>query len=151
MNNENISSHGISKGKRDYYMTILRNSKELTDSIIGEEQFKITNMHFRKDKLFGRQVVFSGNISSGSEERYITGTIYDLWNKVFLKDCVVMRIGVPIEEDGIITFGEGFSLHDDYDIRRITRYNDTDYVYRKIEREEFFNPVIEQQVLVRGK
>ena len=59
-------------------------------------------MHFRKDKLFGRHVVFSGNISSGSEERYITGTIYDLWNKVFLKDCVVMRIGVPIEEDGII-------------------------------------------------
>lgn len=151
MNNENISSHGISKLKRDYYMTILRNSKELTESIIGEEGFRITNMHFRREKLLGRQVVFSGNIASDSEERYITGTIYDLWNKVFLKDCVVMRKDVPIEDDGIITFGEGFSIHDDYDVRRVTRYNDTTYVYRKIDREEFFNPVIEQQVLVRGK
>ena len=62
-----------------------------------------------------------------------------------------MRKDVPIEEDGIITFGEGFSIHDDYDVRRVTRYNDTTYVYRKIEREEFFNPVVEQQVLVRGR
>lgn len=151
MDDENIISHGISKRKRDYYMTIIRNSKELTDSIIGEEHFKIMNANFRKDKLLGRKVSFSVNITSGNEERYITGTIYDLWNKVFIKDGVIIRKDVPIEDNGIITFDEGFSINDIDQVVRVTRYDENQYVFLTIERDEFFNPVVEEQVLVRGK
>ena len=151
MDDENIISHGISKRKRDYYMTIIRNSKELTDSIIGEEHFKIMNASFRKDKLLGRKVSFSVNITSRNEERYITGTIYDLWNKVFIKDGVIIRKDVPIEDNGIITFDEGFGIYDIDQVVRVTRYDENQYVFLTIERDEFFNPVVEEQVLVRGK
>ena len=64
---------------------------------------------------------------------------------MFMQTAIYTRVST--EEQ----VSEGFSIHDNYDVRRVTRYNDTTYVYRKIDREEFFNPVIEQQVLVRGK
>ena len=153
MNNENISSHGISKGKRDYYMTILRNSKELTESIIGEEGFRITNMHFSRKKAFSKSIDFYGNIESANESRYISGRIIDLnSHEVFIKDVTVMRIGVPIEENGIFTYGESLCRLESGEILRITRYNDDVYVYNRINREDFLNPVIEEErKLVRGK
>ena len=52
MDNQEITSHGISTRKRNYYMTILKNSKELLSSYVGEEQFNITRMHFKKNSIF---------------------------------------------------------------------------------------------------
>lgn len=54
--NENITASGLSTKKIDYYMTILRNSKELTDSFVGGEPFKILNMHFKKKRGLSKQI-----------------------------------------------------------------------------------------------
>jgi hypothetical protein len=151
INNDNITSHGVSSKKVEYYMTVLRNSKELTDSLIGDESFKITNMHFRRVKPLSREVDFYGNIESENESRYISGRLYDLWNKIYIKNATVMRIGVPLEETGIFTFGEGFCRLDTNEVLRITRYDDVTYVFSKIDINDFYNPVIEEKrVLVRG-
>ena len=64
-------------------MTILRNSKELTDSFIGEESFKIVDMHFRREKSLSRIVEFYGHIESENERRYIWGRIFDLNSNFF--------------------------------------------------------------------
>ena len=152
MKNENITSHGLSKVKRDLYMTVLRNSKELMDSLIGEEAFNINNMHFNKSNPFSREITFYGNIESENERRYISGTIYDLWSKIFIKNATVLRIGVSLEENGIYNFGEGFCRIDTGEVLRITRYDDTTYVKKVINKEEFLNPIIEtKKTLVRGK
>ena len=152
-NTDNITCNGVNSKKRDYYMTILRNSKELTDSYVGEESFKITNMHFSRKKAFSKSIDFYGNIESANESRYISGRIIDLnSHEVFIKDVTVMRIGVPIEENGIFTYGESLCRLESGEILRITRYNDDVYVYNRINREDFLNPVIEEErKLVRGK
>ena len=151
--NENISSHGISKGKRDYYMTILRNSKELTDSYIGEEPFKILNMHFKKKRGLSKQIEFYGNIQSDSETRYISGSIYDInSHEVFLKDVTVMRRDVPFNDEAIFEYGETLCRLEEDVILRITRYGESTYVFNRINKEDFYNPVVEEKhVLVRGK
>lgn len=153
INDENITSHGINSKKRDYYMTILRNSKELTDSYVGEDSFRITNMHFRRVRPLSREVDFYGNIESDNECRYISGRIYDLNNhEVWIKDATVMRIGVPIEENGIYTYGETLCNLEWDVILRVTRYDEDTYVFNRIYKEDFYNPVIEEKrVLVRGK
>ena len=102
INIENITSSGISNKKKNYYAMILCNSKELTESHIGASSFRISNMHFKKVKPLSRIIDFYGNIENGYETRYITGRIIDLnSHEVFIKDGTVLRIGVPIEENGI--------------------------------------------------
>lgn len=153
INNENITSNRVSKKKVNYYTMLLRNSKELTDSYFGEESFKIINIHFKKSNSFSKQIDFYGNIESENESRYITGSIFDLNGyEVFIKDATVIRLGVPIEENGIYTFGETFCRLDQDEILRITRYGEDIYIFNRINREDFYNPVIVQsKVLVRGK
>lgn len=153
INNENITSSGVSKKKVDYYMMILRNSKELTDSIFDDESFKIVNMHFKRVKPMSRQIDFYGNVESENESRYISGRIYDLnSHEVLLKDVSVVRRGLPIEENGIFTYGESLCRLENDEILRITRYGEDVYVFNRISREDFYNPVIEEKhVLVRGK
>lgn len=152
INNENITSSGVSKKKVDYYMMILRNSKELTDSIFNEESFKITTMHFKRIKPMSRQIDFYGNVESENESRYISGRLIDLNNhEVFLKDVSVIRRGLPIEE-GIFTYGETLCRLETDEVLRITRYGEDVYVLNRINKEDFLNPVIEEKrVLVRGK
>lgn len=151
--NINMTSHGISNKKRDYYMTILRNSKELTDSLVGEDSFKITNMHFKRVRPLAREIDFYGNIESSNESRYISGRIYDLnSHEVFIKDATIIRIGVPVEENAIYTYGETLCRLESDEILRITRYDEDLYVFNKISREDFYNPVVEEKrVLVREK
>lgn len=149
----NMTSHGISNKKREYYMTILRNSKELTDSLVGEDSFRITNMHFKRVRPLSREIDFYGNIESSNESRYISGRIYDLnSHEVFIKDATIIRIGIPIEENAIYTYGETLCRLESDEILRITRYDEDIYVFNKISREDFYNPVVEEKrVLVRGK
>ena len=153
INNENITSNGVSKKKVNYYTMLLRNSKELTDSYVGEKSFKIFNMHFKKVGTFSKLVDFYGNIESDDEFRYITGRIFDLSShEVYIKDATVVRIGISLEENGIYTFGESLCRLGSDEILRITRYDDSVYVLNRINKEEFYNPVIEQKrTLVRGK
>ena len=153
INIENITSSGISNKKRNYYAMILCNSKELTESHIGASSFRISNMHFKKVKPLSRIIDFYGNIENGYETRYITGRIIDLnGHEVFIKDGTVLRIGVPIEENGIYNFGESMCRLETDKILRITRYNDDTLEYKEIDRDDFYNPVIaNKNVLVRGK
>lgn len=153
ISNENITSNGLSTKKVNYYMTILRNSKELTDSYIGEESFKIINMHFKKVKSLSRQVDFYGNIQSDNETRYICGRLYDLNDReIFIKDAIVMRKDIALEDDTIFTYGESLCRLKEDVILRITRYGDSVYVFNRINRDDFYNPVVEEsRVLVRGK
>ena len=153
ISNENITSNGLSTKKVNYYMTILRNSKELTDSYIGEESFKIINMHFKKVKSLSRQVDFYGNIQSDNETRYICGRLYDLNDReIFIKDAIVMRKDIALEDDAIFTYGESLCRLKEDVILRITRYGDSVYVFNRINRDDFYNPVVEKScVLVRGK
>lgn len=153
INNENITSSGVSKKKVDYFMMILRNSKELTDSIFDDESFKIVNMHFKRVKPLSREVDFYGNVESENESRYISGRIYDLnSHEVLLKDVSVMRRGFPIDENGIFTYGESLCRLETDEILRITRYGEDDYVFNRISREDFYNPVIEvEKKLVKGE
>lgn len=138
MDNQEITSHGISTRKRNYYMTILKNSKELLSSYVGEEQFNITRMHFKKNSIFSSYVDFYGNIESENESRYISGRIYDYYNQVYISNATVVRIGVPIEENGIFNFAEGFNIHGMEDIIRVTRYDDG-HCFLKISKDDFYN------------
>ena len=138
MDNQEITSHGISTRKRNYYMTMLKNSKELLSSYVGEEQFNITRMHFKKNSIFSSYVDFYGNIESENESRYISGRIYDYYNQVYISNATVVRIGVPVEENGIFNFAEGFNIHGMEDIIRVTRYDDS-HCFLKISKDDFYN------------
>ena len=153
INNENITSKRVSAKKVNYYMTLLRNSKELTESYVGEESFKIVSMYFKKNSSLSNIVDFYGNIESDSELRYITGRIIDLnSHQVYIKDATIVRNGVSLEENAIYSFGETLCRLESDEILRITRYDDTTYVLKRISREDFYTPVIEEKrVLVRGK
>ena len=148
MNNENITSHGISSRKRNYYLTILNNSKELMSSYCGEEQFEIVRMHFSKNNIFSNYVSFYGNIESENETRYISGKIYDFYRQVYIIDGCVIRENVSVDDNKIIDFNEGFSIRDTDDIIRVTRYGDIQSLL-KINRDEFYNKKDSAIMLVR--
>lgn len=147
--NENITSYGVSSKYKEYYMAIIRNSKEVTDSCTNDEKFKIVRMHLKRRKSLSKSVNFFGNIESENESRYISGRIYIMKNKAYIADGTVVRIGVPIEEDSIFSFSEEFIDYDS-EILRTTNYGDVECI-ETISREDFFDKKEKGFKLVRGK
>lgn len=125
---ELFKSKGLSKRQRDFYLNVIRNSKEMNDSIVDPTDFSLFNASLLSKNVFGTKVVFSAVLTSEEGERFISGIISVFGKTIKLVDVDVMRIGMPIESDDFIyTFNETFEAKENV-YERTTTYSNSDTI-----------------------
>ena len=87
----------MSKEDGDFYLDVLRHSKEITDSAYGyKPQYDIVEMSLMSTE---NGIRFNGSITNGMENRYITGTMISRLNKTFVDINVERLLGdIPNRE-----------------------------------------------------
>ena len=81
----------MSKEDGDFYLDVLRHSKEITDSAYGyKPQYDIVEMSLMSTE---NGIRFNGSITNGMENRYITGTMISRLNKTFVDISVERLLG----------------------------------------------------------
>ena len=112
----------MSKEDGDFYLDVLRHSKEITDSAYGyKPQYDIVEMSLMSTE---NGIRFNGSITNGMENRYITGTMISRLNKTFVDISVERLLGdIPNREYNAV---EVFKFKRD-EVERRTCYSNGEY------------------------
>ena len=112
----------MSKEDGDFYLDVLRHSKEITDSAYGyKPQYDIVEMSLMSTE---NGIRFNGSITNGMENRYITGTMISRLNKTFFDINVERLLGdIPNREYNAV---EVFKFKRD-EVERRTCYSNGEY------------------------